>query len=333
VGETVKFDTRITRLLGIDYPIVQGGMRWAARAELAAAVGNAGGIGFISAHTQPTPEDLAREIRKVRELSPKPFGVNLTLLPANTGLDYEGYVRVIVENAVPVVETAGSNPAKYVPTLQRAGIKIIHKCTSVRFALKAEQLGVDAISIDGFECAGHPGEDDIPALILIPAVAAKVKIPILACGGFADGRGLIAALALGAEGINMGTRFLLTQESPMHAALKARMVAATERDTVLVGRSYGDSSRVLRNAVTAAALEREKQGGVTYKDLAPIIGAPAWMKAMEEGALDGGAIPAGMVVGLIDDIPSCAQLIARIVAEARALVGGRLRAAVEPDAR
>jgi NAD(P)H-dependent flavin oxidoreductase YrpB (nitropropane dioxygenase family) len=329
----VKFDTRITRLLGIEYPIVQGGMRWAARAELAAAVGNAGGIGFISAHTQPTPEHLAQEIRKVRELSPKPFGVNLTLLPANTGLDYDGYVRVITENAVPVVETAGSNPAKYVPILQRAGVKIIHKCTSVRFASKAEQLGVDAVSIDGFECAGHPGEDDIPALILIPAVAAKVKLPILACGGFADGRGLIAALALGAEGINMGTRFLLTQESPMHPALKARMVAATERDTVLVGRSYGDSSRVLRNAVTAAALEREKQGGATYKDLAPIIGAPAWMKAMEEGNLDGGAIPAGMVVGLIDDIPTCAELIARIVAEARALVGGRLRAAVGFDVR
>jgi NADH:quinone reductase (non-electrogenic) len=327
-SNAVKFDTRITRLLGIDYPIIQGGMRWAARAELAAAVGNAGGIGFISAHTQPTAGDLAREIGRVRELSSKPFGVNLTLLPANTGFDYEGYVRVIAECGVPVVETAGSNPAKYVPMLKAAGVKIIHKCTSVRFALKAEQLGVDAVSIDGFECAGHPGEDDIPALVLIPAAVAKVKLPILACGGFADGRGLIAALALGAEGINMGTRFLLTQESPLHPALKAHMVAATERDSVLVGRSYGDSARVLRNKVSAAAVEREKQGGATYKDLAPLIGAPAWMKAMEEGAIDGGAIPVGLVIGVISDIPSCADLIARIVAEARALVGDRLRDAV-----
>jgi NAD(P)H-dependent flavin oxidoreductase YrpB (nitropropane dioxygenase family) len=324
----VKFATRITQLLGIDYPIVQGGMRWAARAELAAAVGNAGGIGFISAHTQPTAGDLAREIRKVRELTDKPFGVNLTLLPANTGFDYEGYVRVIVESGVPVVETAGSNPAKYVPVLKGAGVKIIHKCTSVRFALKAEQLGVDAVSIDGFECAGHPGEDDIPALVLIPAVVAKVGLPILACGGFSDGRGLVAALALGAEGINMGTRFLLTRESPLHAALKAHLVAATERDTVLVGRSYGDSSRVLKNKVAAEALERERQGGATHKDLAPLIGAPAWMKAMEEGAVDGGAIPVGMVIGLINDVPSCAELIARIVREARAVVGERLRAAV-----
>lgn len=323
----MKFDTRITRLLGIDYPILQGGMRWAARAKLAAAVGDAGGMGFISAHTQPTAADLAREIREVRELTSKPFGVNLTLLPANTGFDYDGYVRVIVESGVPAVETAGSNPAKYVPMLKSAGVKIIHKCTSVRFALKAEQLGVDAVSIDGFECAGHPGEDDIPALVLIPAAVEKLKIPIVACGGFADGRGLIAALALGAEGINMGTRFLLTQESPLHEALKAHMVAATVRDTVLVGRSYGDSSRVLRNAVSAAALEREKQGGATYKELAPLIGAPAWMKAMEEGAVDGGAIPAGMVVGLIDDVPTCAELIARIVSDARSLVDTRLRAA------
>ena len=323
----MKFDTRITRLLGIDYPVLQGGMRWAARAKLAAAVGNAGGMGFISAHTQPTAADLAREIREVRELTGKPFGVNLTLLPANTGFDYDGYVRVIVENGVAAVETAGSNPAKYVPMLKASGVKIIHKCTSVRFALKAEQLGVDAVSIDGFECAGHPGEDDIPALVLIPAAVAKLKIPVVACGGFADGRGLIAALALGAEGINMGTRFLLTQESPLHENLKAHMVAATVRDTVLVGRSYGDSSRVLRNAVSAAALEREKQGGATYKELAPLIGAPAWMKAMEEGAVDAGAIPVGMVMGLIEDVPTCADLIARIVSEARSLVDARLRVA------
>jgi len=317
--------TRITDLLGIRYPILQGGMRWAARAELAAAVANAGGIGFISAHTQPDGAALRAEIARAKALTQGPVGVNLTLLAANSGIDYDGYVAAIVESGVAAVETAGGNPSKYIPAFRAAGIKIIHKCTTVRHALKAEGLGVDAVSIDGFECAGHPGEDDVPALILIPSAAEKLRIPIVACGGFADGRGLVAALALGADGINMGTRFLLTQESPLHAALKQRMLEASERDTVLVGRSYGDSSRVLRNGVVAEALAKEKQGGVTYKDLYPLIGAPRWMKAMEEGDLEGGAIPAGMVIGLIKDLPSCGELIARMVAEARSLVGDRLR--------
>ncbi|MDR2188116.1 MAG: nitronate monooxygenase [Azonexus sp.] len=321
--------TRITELLGIKYPIVQGGMRWAARAELAAAVANAGGIGFISAHTQADGNALRAEIARARSLTQGPIGVNLTLLAANTGIDYDGYVAAIVESGVAAVETAGSNPSKYIPAFRAAGIKIIHKCTTVRHALKAEGLGVDAVSIDGFECAGHPGEDDVPGLILIPTAAEKLSIPILACGGFADGRGLVAALALGAEGVNMGTRFLLTQESPLHPALKQHMLAATERDTVLVGRSYGDSSRVLRNGIVAEALAKEKEGGVTYKDLLPLIGAPRWMKAMAEGDLEGGAIPAGMVIGLIKDLPTCAELIARMVAEAKALVSQRLRCVME----
>jgi len=320
----MKFRTRITDLLGIDYPILQGGMRWAARAELAAAVANGGGIGFISAHTQPTAKDLVTEIRKARALTAKPIGVNLTLLPSNSGLDYDGYVAAIIENGVAAVETAGGNPAKYIDTLKRAGVKIVHKCVTVRHALKAESLGVDAVSIDGFECAGHPGEEDVPGLVLIPLAASRLKIPVVACGGFADGRGLVAALALGAEGINMGTRFMLTQESPLHPALKDKFVQATERDTVLIGRSYGDSSRVMRNAVSAQVLELEKQGGATHHGLQPLIGARRWMDAMANGDVDGGAIPLGMSVGLTNDLPSCAELMARIVAEARSIIHQRL---------
>ena len=322
------FKTRITELLGIDYPILQGGMRWAARAELAAAVANAGGIGFISAHTQATAKDLAAEIRKARALTSRPLGVNLTILAANTGLDYDGYVSAIVDEGVAAVETAGGNPSRYIERLKSAGVKIVHTCVTVRHALKAESLGVDAVSIDGFECAGHPGEDDVPGLVLIPSAASRLKIPVVACGGIADARGLVAALALGAEGINMGTRFLLTQESPLHPALKQRFVASSERDTVLIGRSYGDSSRVMRNSVSTQVLEREKQGGVTHKDLLPVIGAARWMEAMASGDVDGGAIPLGMSVGLVDDLPTCGELIGRIVAEARAIVHGRLSSAV-----
>ena len=322
------FKTRITELLKIDYPILQGGMRWVARAELAAAVGNAGGLGFISAHTQPSVADLEREIRRTRELSPRPFGVNLTILPSLTGFDYDGYVSAIIDGGVAAVETAGANPAKYIERFRAAGIKVIHKCTAVRHALKAEQLGADAVSIDGFECAGHPGGDDVPGLVLIPAAASKLRIPVVACGGIADGRGLVAALALGAEGINMGTRFMLTTESPVPTALKERMVQASERDTALVGRSYGDPSRLLRNSVVEEALAREKQGGATHKDLLPWIGAQRWMGALERGDFEGGAIPAGLSIGLVQDVPSCAQLMQRIVEDAKALVAGRLRAVV-----
>jgi len=322
------FKTRITELLGIDYPILQGGMRWAARAELAAAVANAGGIGFISAHTQPTPAELSAEIDRARALTRKPLGVNLTLLPANTGFDYDGYVSVIIEQKIEAVETAGGNPAKYIGRLKEAGVRVVHKCVTVRHALKAQSLGVDAVSIDGFECAGHPGEEDVPGLVLIPQAASKLDIPVVACGGIADGRGLVAALALGAEGINMGTRFMLTTESPLHAALKQRFVEATERDTVLIGRSYGDSSRVMRNSISAQVLELEKAGGVTHHDLLPLTGAKRWMQAMANGDVEGGAIPLGMSVGLANDLPSCAELISRIVTEAEQIIHGRLPAAV-----
>jgi nitronate monooxygenase len=310
---------RITDLLGIDYPIIQGGMRWVARAELAAAVGNAGGLGFISAHTHASADALAQEIDRVRALSDKPFGVNLTLLGSNAGLDYDGYVRTIIERGVTVVETAGSNPAKYIATFKASGVKVIHKCVAVRHALKAEALGADAVSIDGFECAGHPGEDDIPGLILIPAAADRLKIPLLASGGFADGRGLMAALALGAHGINMGTRFMLTQESRVHPAIKQRMLEATERDTLLVGRTLGDSSRVIKNSVSLAAVELERAGGVTSADLYALTGASRWMDAFASGDVEGGAFPAGMVTGLIHDLPTCAELIARIMREAAAI--------------
>lgn len=322
------FKTRITELLGIDYPILQGGMRWAARAELAAAVANAGGIGFMSAHTQPTPDDLAAEIARARALTSKSLGVNLTLLPANTGLDYDGYVSVIASSGITAVETAGGNPSRYIGRLKDAGVRVVHKCVTVKHALKAQSLGVDAVSIDGFECAGHPGEDDVPGLVLIPQAASKLDIPVVACGGFADGRGLVAALALGAEGINMGTRFMLTAESPLHAALKDRFVQATERDTVLIGRSYGDSSRVMRNSISERVLEIEKAGGATHHALLPLIGAKQWMQAMATGDVDGGAIPLGMSVGLANDLPTCEQLISRIVDEARQIIHARLPAMV-----
>ncbi|MFT0170438.1 NAD(P)H-dependent flavin oxidoreductase [Paraburkholderia mimosarum] len=315
---------RITELLGIQYPIIQGGMRWVARAELAAAVGNAGGLGFISAHTHASADALAREIDKVRSLTDKPFGVNLTVLGANVGLDYDAYVRTIVSQGVEVVETAGSNPAKYIAEFKAHGVKVVHKCVTVRHAVKAESLGADAVSIDGFECAGHPGEDDIPGLILIPAAADKLKVPILASGGFADGRGLMAALALGAQGINMGTRFMLTQESQVHPAIKQRLLEATERDTLLVGRSIGDSSRVVKNSVSLAALELERSGHVTHSDLYALTGANRWMDAFVTGDVEGGAFPAGIVTGLIHDLPTCAELIERIVKEAAAIAQRQL---------
>ncbi|MCP3725760.1 nitronate monooxygenase [Paraburkholderia sp. CNPSo 3272] len=315
---------RITELLGIQYPIIQGGMRWVARAELAAAVGNAGGLGFISAHTHASADALAREIDKVRSLTDKPFGVNLTVLGANAGLDYDAYVRTIVSQGVQVVETAGSNPAKYIAEFKTHGVKVVHKCVTVRHAVKAESLGADAVSIDGFECAGHPGEDDIPGLVLIPAAADKLKVPILASGGFADGRGLMAALALGADGVNMGTRFMLTQESQVHPAIKQRLLEATERDTVLVGRSIGDSSRVVKNSVSLAALELERSGHVTHTDLYALTGAKRWMDAFVTGEVEGGAFPAGIVTGLIHDLPTCAELIGRIVKEAAAIAQRQL---------
>ena len=320
--------TRITELLGVRYPVVQSGMRWVSRAELAAAVSNAGGLGVLSAHTQPDAQALRREIERTRALTTLPFGVNLTLLAANSGIDVDGYVRVVTEERIPVVETAGGSPAKYLDALKTAGVKVLHKATSVRHALKAQSLGVDAVIIDGYECAGHPGQDDVPGLVLIPAAAQALSIPLLAAGGIADARGMVAALALGADGVCMGTRFLLTRESPLHDAIKARMLAARETDTTLVGRRFGDSIRVMRNAKVDEALALEAAGTTTHHDLLPLIGAARWMQAMESGAADDAAFPLGQCVGLIDDLPSCAALLERIVGDARTLIGERLAAMV-----
>lgn len=317
--------TAVTELLGIEHPIVQGGMMHVGRAELAAAVSNAGALGIITALTQPTPEDLAKEIQRARELTDKPFGVNVTLLPTIKPVPYDEYVRAIVEGGVKIVETAGRSPEQFMPLFKEAGIKVIHKCTSVRHALKAEKIGCDMVSIDGFECAGHPGEDDIPGLVLIPAAANALKIPMLASGGFGDGRGLAAALALGADGINMGTRFVATKEAPVHENLKQRMVQATELDTALIFRSLKNTARVFKNSVAEKVVEIEaKPGPTNFEDLAPLVAGVKGREVMDKGDLEYGIWTAGMVMGLIRDIPDCKTLVERIVADAQEIITARL---------
>ena len=310
------FKTRITELLGIEHPIVQGGMMWISRAELVAAVSNAGGLGIMTALTFPSPEELAAEIRKTRELTDKPFGVNITLIPTLKAVDYDSYVDVVLKEGIKVVETAGRSPEPYVERLKAAGVKVIHKCTAVRFARTAERIGCDVISIDGFECAGHPGEEDVTSLILIPLTTDAVKIPVIASGGFGDGRGLVAALALGAEGINMGTRFMATQESPVHPKVKEWLVQASERDTLLVQRSLRNTARALRNPTAEKVSEMEKQGA-TLEELAPLISGTEGRKILETGVLDKGILSAGQVVGLVRDIPTVKQLIDGIIQEAK----------------
>ncbi|MBU9491526.1 NAD(P)H-dependent flavin oxidoreductase [Burkholderia multivorans] len=317
--------TKITELFGIEYPIIQGGMHYVGFAELASAVSNAGGLGIITGLTQRTPDDLASEIRRCREMTDKPFGVNLTFLPSVTPPDYPGYIRAIVEGGVKIVETAGNNPQRYLPELKRAGIKVIHKCTSVRHALKAESIGCDAVSVDGFECGGHPGEDDVPNFILLPRAADELKIPFVASGGMADGRSLAAALSLGADGINMGTRFIATREAPVHEKVKQAIVAATELDTRLVMRPLRNTERVLRNAAVDRLLDKERRLGsqITFEDIAEEV-AGVYPKVMKEGALDAGAWSCGIVVGLVRDIPTVKELIDGIVREAKEIIGGRL---------
>lgn len=316
--------TRFTEMFGVRHPIVQGGMQWVGRAPLVAAVANAGALGFITALTQPTPEDLEKEIARCRALTDQPFGVNLTILPALKPPPYAEYRQAVIESGVKIVETAGYNPQEHIAELKKHGIKVIHKCTAVRHAVKAEKIGADAISIDGFECAGHPGEDDIPGLILIPAAADKVSIPMIASGGFGDGRGLAAALALGAEGINMGTRFLATAEAPIHQKIKQQIVANDERSTDLIFRTLHNTARVARNAVSQEVLAVEKKGGATIDDVRHLVAGARGRKVYEEGDPDFGIWSAGMVQGLIHDIPTCAELIARIVAEAEAIIATRL---------
>jgi nitronate monooxygenase len=315
--------TRFTETFGIEHPITQGGMQWVGRAELVAAVAESGCLGFLTALTQPTPEDLAKEIARTRELTDRPFGVNLTILPAIEPPPYDEYRAAIVDSGVKIVETAGFNPRDHVPDLHAAGIKILHKATSVRHALSAQRIGVDAISIDGFECAGHPGEDDIPGLVLIPAAADALEIPIIASGGFADGRGLVAALALGADGINMGTRFLATAEAQIHDAVKQRLVAGDEQATDLIFRRLGNTARVARNEISARVLEIEASGG-RFEDVRELVAGRRGRTVYETGDLDAGIWSAGMVQGLIRDVPTVAELIDRILAEADQIVTERL---------
>jgi nitronate monooxygenase len=317
--------TRITEMLGIEHPIIQGGMHFVGFAELAAAVSNAGGLGIITGLTQQTPELLAREIARCRDMTDKPFGVNLTFLPAFSKPPYPEYIRAIIEGGVKVVETAGRNPEPYLPYLKAAGIKVIHKCTSVRHSLKAEAIGCDAASVDGFECGGHPGEDDVPNFILLPRAAEELKIPFVASGGMADGRSLVAALALGAEGINMGTRFIATREAPVHENVKNAIVAASELDTRLVMRRLRNTERVLKSASVERLLEieREKGDALTIADLHDQI-AGVYPKVMLDGDMEAGAWSCGMVAGLIHDVPTVKELIDRIMREADSLINQRL---------
>ena len=317
--------TRITELFGIEHPIIQGGMHYVGFAELAAAVSNAGGLGIITGLTQKTPALLANEIRRCREMTDKPFGVNLTFLPTVNAPDYPGYIQAIIDGGVKAVETAGNNPQKYLPALKEAGIKVIHKCTSVRHSLKAEAIGCDAVSVDGFECGGHPGEDDVPNFILLPRAADELKIPFVASGGMADGRSLVAALALGADGINMGTRFIATKEAPVHENVKQAIVAASELDTRLVMRPLRNTERVLRNAAVDRLIEKERALGtsIKFEDIIEEV-AGVYPKIMQTGEMDAGAWSCGMVAGLIHDVPTCRELIDRIMAEANSIIQQRL---------
>jgi NADH:quinone reductase (non-electrogenic) len=318
--------TRITEMFNIEHPIIQGGMHFVGFAELAAAVSNAGGLGLITGLTQKTPADLANEIARCRDMTDKPFGVNLTFLPTVNSPDYPGYVRAIIEGGVKAVETAGNNPSSVLPYLKDAGVKVIHKCTSVRHALKAQAIGCDAVSVDGFECGGHPGEDDIPNFILLPRAADELDIPFVASGGMADGRSLVAAMALGAEGMNMGTRFIATREAPVHQNVKDALVRATELDTRLVMRPLRNTERVLTNVAVEKLLEKERTLGseIKFEDIIEEV-AGVYPRIMLKGEMDAGAWSCGMVAGLIHDIPTCKELIDRIMAEANSIIGERLQ--------
>ena len=320
--------TRFTEMFGIEHPIAQGGMQWVGTAELVSAVANAGALGFLTALTQPSPEALAAEIARCRTMTNKPFGVNLTVFPTINAPDYNAYAQAIIDGGVRIVETAGTPAvAEQWAMFKAAGLKIIHKCTSVRHALSAERKGVDAISIDGFECAGHPGEDDIPGLILIPAAADKVKIPMLASGGFGDGRGLVAALALGADGVNMGTRFCATREAPIHDGIKAQIVANDERATELMFRSYRNTARVAKNTVAVEAVRIEREGN-PFEAISHLVKGTRGYEGLQNGDPEHGIWSAGMVQGLIHDVPSVKELIDRIMREAEGLIRERLGCAL-----
>ncbi|HSL61148.1 MAG TPA: nitronate monooxygenase family protein [Desulfotignum sp.] len=320
-------NTRITELFGIKHPIIQGGMHYVGFAELASAVSRAGGLGIITGLTQKTPRDLDREIKRCKEMTDKPFGVNLTFLPTVSSPDYPGYIQAIIDNGVTIVETAGRNPEPYLPVLKDAGVKVIHKCTSVRHAVKAEKIGCDAVSVDGFECGGHPGEDDIPNMVLLPRAAEELTIPFVASGGMADARSLVASLALGADGINMGTRFIATKEAPVHENVKQAILNAKETDTRLVMRPLRNTERVLNNAATRKLLEKEAALGsnLKFEDIIEqVVGV--YPRVMQEGDTDSGVWSCGMVAGLVHDIPTCKELLDRIMADARQIIENRLKA-------
>jgi NAD(P)H-dependent flavin oxidoreductase YrpB (nitropropane dioxygenase family) len=313
--------TAITEMFGIQHPIIQGGMHYVGFAEMAAAVSNAGGLGIITGLTQKTPADLSKEIARCREMTDKPFGVNITILPTLTPPDYPAIVKAVIEGGVKVVETAGRNPIDLLPPLKEAGIKVIHKCTSVRHSLKAQAIGCDAVSVDGFECGGHPGEDDVPNFILLPRAADELEIPFVSSGGMADGRSLVASLAMGAQGMNMGTRFIATKEAPVHDNVKAAIVAASELDTRLVMRGLRNTERVMTNDAVERLIEKEKRLGdsLKFEDIIEEV-AGVYPAIMMEGDMDRGAWSCGMVAGLINDIPTCQELIDRIMAEADAII-------------
>ena len=317
--------TRITELFEIEHPIIQGGMHFVGLAEMAAAVSNAGGLGIITGLTQGTPEKLAAEIARCKEMTDKPIGVNMTFLPTLNPPDYPALFEVIIDAGIKVVETAGNNPAQYLPMLKDAGIKVIHKCTSVRHSLKAQSIGCDAVSVDGFECGGHPGEDDVPNFILLPRAAEELEIPFVASGGMADARSLVGALSMGAEGMNMGTRFIATKEAPVHQNVKEALVNASELDTELIMRPLRNTERVLKNDAVTRILEKEKSLGdkIQIQDIFGEV-AGKYPKIMQEGAMDEGAWSCGMVAGLIHDIPTCKELIERVVAEAEEIINNRL---------
>src|SRR6185295_6792484 len=330
-GAIVK--TRITQLLGIEHPIIQGGMHFVGFAKLAAAVSNAGGFGIITGLTQKTPQALANEIARCNDMTDKPFGVNLTFLPGFENPPYPEYIDAIIKGGVKVVETAGRSPEQYMPALKAGGIKVIHKCTSVRHSLKAQKIGCDAVSVDGFECGGHPGEDDVPNFILLPRAAEELKIPFVASGGMADGRSLAAALALGADGINMGTRFIATKEAPVHENVKQALLAASELDTRLVMRPLRNTERVLKNAAVDRLLEKEKALGakLQFQDIIAEV-AGVYPRIMQQGEMDAGAWSCGMVAGLIRDVPTVKELVDRIMSEAERIIGKRLNGFMQASA-
>lgn len=316
---------RVTEMLNIRYPIIQGGMMWVGRAEMAAAVSNAGGLGILTGLTQPTPADLEKEIERCRTMTDKPFGVNLTILPSASPPPYEAYLDVIIESGVKVLETAGSNPIEFIRKAKAAGITIIHKCTALRHALSSERNGVDIVSIDGFECAGHPGEDDIGGLVLIPLAAKNLKIPVVASGGIGDGRGLAAALSMGAEGVNMGTRFCATKEAPIHDAVKQMMVDSTECDTKMIFRTLNNTGRVLKNAISEEVVGIEnREGGCEFSDIHHLVKGARGREALETGNVQDGLIWGGQIVGMINDVPTCDELLQRMMHEAKAHLASAL---------